>query len=410
MRVRTWIAVLAVAGGLAGAATADAHLDIEHTASTEILVAGAVVEFTITARNSGEDTIGTGRVVVSLSPGLAIPAGTAPFYTQGSFDPVSGYWTLGDLRPGEHATLSFHAQVAPEPLPACEFSWARLQAPGMPPGAYYWTGQGAFAALRQPGVTHCVNLVVMEVWDSRFWCSASVTLNLRVANHGPDPARQVRVTVSQQPKVLPNLEFEFPSCPGSTECVLEVLGPGQDTVLWLRSDEFNNSNARSVTVEASLSSSGTELYPAGTSARRMLSIAPFEKCDFDPGGSVGAVGCFIATAAYGSPLHPHVEALRRFRDRFLLSHAPGRALVAAYYRASPPVAAYIAARPAARALARAVLAPLVLAAAYPGSVLGILAGLLLAWSWRRRRRRSVPFPRPSACPTTRMDDIPRRVR
>jgi len=34
--------------------------------------------------------------------------------------------------------------------------------------------------------------------------------------------------------------------------------------------------------------------------------------------------CFIATAAYGSPLEPHVSLLRNFRDHFLLSNTVGK--------------------------------------------------------------------------------------
>ena len=42
--------------------------------------------------------------------------------------------------------------------------------------------------------------------------------------------------------------------------------------------------------------------------------------------------CFIATATLGSPLHPHLEVFREFRNRFLLSHSWGRAFVLSYYR------------------------------------------------------------------------------
>ena len=39
------------------------------------------------------------------------------------------------------------------------------------------------------------------------------------------------------------------------------------------------------------------------------------------GGGGGIEGCFLATAAYGSYLDPHVEALRYFRDHYLVTNA-----------------------------------------------------------------------------------------
>jgi hypothetical protein len=69
--------------------------------------------------------------------------------------------------------------------------------------------------------------------------------------------------------------------------------------------------------------------------------------------------CFIATAAYGSPMEPQVRFLREFRDRFLLSNRAGRAFVNLYYQLSPPLAKFIAGHGGMKVLARLGLLPLV---------------------------------------------------
>lgn len=69
--------------------------------------------------------------------------------------------------------------------------------------------------------------------------------------------------------------------------------------------------------------------------------------------------CFIATAAYGSPLHPRVAALRSFRDRYLLTNKPGRLFVELYYGVSPSLANFILCHKTLRTLSCAVLRPLV---------------------------------------------------
>ncbi len=71
----------------------------------------------------------------------------------------------------------------------------------------------------------------------------------------------------------------------------------------------------------------------------------------------GSGGCFIATAAYGSPLAPQVQLLRAFRDRYLLPNPVGRAFVAFYYNVSPPLAKIIAGSEALRAGVRVILVP-----------------------------------------------------
>lgn len=85
-----------------------------------------------------------------------------------------------------------------------------------------------------------------------------------------------------------------------------------------------------------------------------------------PTAGEGSVGlCFIATAAYGTPWHPHVQSLRAFRDARLRPSRLGRAFVAAYERVSPPLAKVIARHDALRAAARAGLTPVVLAVEHP---------------------------------------------
>jgi hypothetical protein len=72
--------------------------------------------------------------------------------------------------------------------------------------------------------------------------------------------------------------------------------------------------------------------------------------------------CFIASAAYGTPLAAQIGALRRLRDRYLLSVAPGRVLVGAYYAIGPDAAAVLEGHDALRAAVRWVLSRVVAAA------------------------------------------------
>ena len=69
--------------------------------------------------------------------------------------------------------------------------------------------------------------------------------------------------------------------------------------------------------------------------------------------------CFIATAAYGSLMQPHVVTLRHFRDAYLIPNTLGRVFVRTYYATSPPIANFISKHETLRAAVRAGLLPLV---------------------------------------------------
>ena len=112
------------------------------------------------------------------------------------------------------------------------------------------------------------------------------------------------------------------------------------------------------------------------------------------GGSSGGGGggpCFIATAAYGTPLAGEIDTLRALRDTYLLDSALGTAFVDTYYRVSPAIADTVADSPVLAALVRVLLVPVIflgkVALAMP--VLTALVGMSLgaAFMLRRRARR-----------------------
>jgi hypothetical protein len=76
-------------------------------------------------------------------------------------------------------------------------------------------------------------------------------------------------------------------------------------------------------------------------------------------GGRNEIGCFIATAAYGSLIEPHVMILRNFRDKILLTNSLGKGFVKAYYTYSPPIADFISKYDNLRAFVRLSLLPVV---------------------------------------------------
>ena len=111
----------------------------------------------------------------------------------------------------------------------------------------------------------------------------------------------------------------------------------------------------------------------------------------------GAGGCFIATAAYGTPMAEEIGILREFRDEYLLANTVGRALVDIYYRVSPPIAEFIIEHPSLKPIVRAGLLPTVAMSTIAVNttpvekmaIIGLLALVSVAvaiWATRRRGR------------------------
>ncbi|MGE4561143.1 MAG: CFI-box-CTERM domain-containing protein, partial [Desulfobulbus sp.] len=110
-----------------------------------------------------------------------------------------------------------------------------------------------------------------------------------------------------------------------------------------------------------------------------------------------ADACFIATASFGTLLHPCVRILREFRDTYLLPSPWGQQLVRVYYALSPPIAAMIAHNAGLRFLVRTLLLPAIgfswmaLHFGLPGAllVLGVMASVI-GHGVRRARRACNP--------------------
>jgi hypothetical protein len=121
-------------------------------------------------------------------------------------------------------------------------------------------------------------------------------------------------------------------------------------------------------------------------------MANFSKMPPAPAGY-----CFIATAAYGTPLAGEIQILRQFRDEYLLTNPPGRAFVDFYYKVSPPIAEFITEHPSLKPIVRAGLVPAVAMStlavnttpAEKAAIVGLLALVSVAlavWATRRRSR------------------------
>lgn len=100
--------------------------------------------------------------------------------------------------------------------------------------------------------------------------------------------------------------------------------------------------------------------------------------------------CFIATAAYGTPMAADIDTLRAFRDTYLLHSSAGTAFVDTYYRISPAIASIVAKSPVLAAGIRLILLPVIFAAklimARPVLTVAIALLVLTLLKVRRKRR------------------------
>ncbi|MGD8532732.1 MAG: DUF11 domain-containing protein [Gammaproteobacteria bacterium] len=389
-----WTILLAVASP--ASAVADADLRLEKSVNDSTLMPAAAVEFYVNVSNLGPDPADEVLVTDQLPTGLTIPTGTVPVTSQGTYDSVSGTWAVGALTAGAEALMTLPAQVTADPLPVCIPNHAWVEAAQVDPNL---GNNRAVVALRQPGeAARCVDLNVelTRILPILACGDSFVEIEVTVTNLGADNATNVVLRLEDGPDVPRGLEFVDDFCGGTTTCNLANVPSGSSEVRNLRAIEIRNSQPVSYSVTVSASSDDPDVLPGDETASIAFIKEPYEECDF--GNSFGnGSGCFIATAAYGSAMHPHITALQNWRDRVLLTNATGRALVDVYYRYSPPMADAIADRPALRTAVRVFLWPVVMAVIHPmaaAAFAGFFLLLTATFCFRsrvlKRRRAGIP--------------------
>jgi hypothetical protein len=179
-----------------------------------------------------------------------------------------------------------------------------------------------------------------------------------------------------------------------TEYLLWIERDGKNLVLGLDDEEYRHTITTPIYSPSPTANNGFRRLSAGIEGTPTSDLAGgdgvfeilvdnvyVEGPDEGDGGD-----CFIATAAYGSYLDPHVRTLRKFRDNNLLTNSIGTWFVEFYYRHSPPLADYIRKRETLRELIRSGLAVVVYSIKYPTAAgLVLLLPVLILIRQRRRR-------------------------
>ncbi len=352
-------------------AMASPDVEVRKSVSNAFPMADEPVEFTIEVRNIGDETALDVLIVDQLPTEMIIPAGMAAFTSVGNYDPVSGEWFIGDLIINAGGTLVIPAMVTESQPPQCIVNSAASV-----PGDIHVDNNQMRAAIYQATDYRCVDVglfpnfiagqSVFPVCDSL----QSYEGTIDVRNFGPDAAREVVISLNQSPIIGASIRFDDTRCENSGlgVCTIAEIPAGQRVAINVTSDAFQNFTDVSYQLAASVSTQDFDYVPENNFVAAERTVRGFSSCEvIGPNATVGSggSGCFIATAAYGSALDPRLDRLRDFRDRFLMTNQPGRAMVRFYYKNSPPLADFIADREWLRTGVRGLLTPVVLTLEHP---------------------------------------------
>ena len=217
------------------------------------------------------------------------------------------------------------------------------------------------------------------------------------------PVFAVDVTLAWSPNIEPDVEgYNLYYKSGANGPPYNGIGATEgDAPISITTDELYNPDQPEFTLHGLdenktyhfvLTAYDSDGYESAFSEEVSFNSADFDLMDGETGGGGG---CFIATAAYGSLMAPHVKILCRFRDRVLLANSIGKRFVAFYYKYSPSAANFIADHGALKGMVRVILVPVVgiswialKVGPGPAVLLVLFSGMGLIIIYRKGRKRS----------------------
>jgi hypothetical protein len=343
-----------------------------------------VAIFTVTVAYTG---VSAAKIIVTdVLPAKLVPAANvAPSVTPpGSYDPVTGDWTL-TLNDGATETLKIPVQAAAN-ANGCATNTATGRF--VDPNFTNTDASGDQASQTIAVIGGCADLSASITISDRNVVGCllgstgefDVVWTASITNNGPTDATGV----------VGNVLTNSPTDQRSFDDPIGPFGPVSiavgETKIVREISEITDCDGSDFTASGTINITGATTADPDPSNNSDSTSMTVVRSDPTVSGASGST-CFIATAAYGSYLDPHVATLRTFRDNWLLTHAPGRSFVAWYYRNSPALAGVIAESEALRVMTRLALTPLILSIKHP-VVTGCLlfCVIVIPIGWRRRIR------------------------
>jgi uncharacterized repeat protein (TIGR01451 family) len=316
-----------------------------------------LIEYSVTLINEGASSAQNLNVLDVLPQEIEFVDGISE--PVGSYDPASGIWSvpwIGNEEPESTVTLKISGLVRPIPLSSQEdfvtiTNEAEITDPVIPDAVPVSHRTDIVCSTcidweivsTELGMDHEVNASSDPAFEVRFFLRVLVANNGPVASDGALEVRSFDVWGG-------GLDGSFALSPASPVAISLGAGETEQFVFstnWAEGPKEDYSVAWKVEVRDSVLFD--PILPNSVSGSWKGKVE-------DSGGG----GCFIATAAFGSPLDDRVVVLKRFRDEVLMTTRFGREIVATYYRFSPPIASTIGESHMLKTMVRLGLVPIVL--------------------------------------------------